>query len=85
MFRKNYGTKKKPISRNITGEYNTSSSPPEVGYYKIVPEVIDGQSYEIPVLISPGWQIDGDFLTGQIDYNEFALKKLDLGPGSLDK
>ena len=84
MFRKNYGTKKKPISRNITGEYNTESSPPEVGYYKIVPEVIDGKEYEIPVLISPGWQIDGDFLTGQIDYNKFALKKMDFGPGSLD-
>ena len=84
MFRVNYGTKKKPISRNITGEYNTESSPPEVGYYKIVEEVIDGQTYEVPVLISPGWQIDGDFLTGQIDYNRFALKKMDLGPGSLD-
>ena len=81
LFRKKNG---EPISRNITGEYNSESSPPEAGYYRIIQEEVDGEMIDVPVLISPGWQIDGDFLTNSIKYDRFGLKFLSGGKGSLD-
>ena len=81
LFRKKDG---KPISKNITGEYNSESSPPEAGYYRIIQEEVDGEMVDVPVLISPGWQIDGDFLTNMIKYDRFGLKNLSGGKGSLD-
>ena len=77
-------------SRNTTGEFNTESNPPQAGYYRLVDEQVEDKkgvikTIKVPVLISPGWQLDGNFLTNMIDYDRFALKGNLDGSKVLDK